>query len=56
MSLSQLALAILLILVGITWLGWVAISVQFLGGLAAITGLLWLVEGYRPIVIYKRPV
>lgn len=55
MSLSQLLLGIWLILVGLTWLTWVQISVQFLGGLAAITGLIWLIEGYHPIVLYRRP-
>jgi len=55
MSLGQLLLGIWLILLGITWLGWVTISTQFLGGLAAVTGLIWLVEGVHPLVLYRRP-
>jgi uncharacterized membrane protein HdeD (DUF308 family) len=55
MSLSQLLLAVWLVLVGITWLAWVAISTQFLGIWALVTGIVWLVEGVRPIVVYRRP-
>lgn len=55
MQLGSLLLAIWLILVGLTWLTWVSISTQFLGGLAAVTGILLLVESYHPIVIYRRP-
>lgn len=55
MSLSQLLLAVWLILLGITWLTWIAISTQFLGGLAFVTGIAWLLEGYRPITVYRRP-
>lgn len=56
MNLSQLLLGIWLLLLGITWLGWVAISTQFLGGLAALTGLLVLFESVHPVVLYKRSV
>lgn len=39
-----LLLAIWLILVGINWAGWVAISAVILGILAIITGIILLVE------------
>jgi hypothetical protein len=55
MSLSQLLLAVWLILIGITWVGWVAISATFLGVWALITGVVWLLEAYRPIQVYRRP-
>lgn len=55
MSLSQLLLAVWLILVGLVWLGWVTVSSKLLGGLALVTGILWLVEGYHPITVYRRP-
>lgn len=55
MSLGSLALAIWLVLVGITWLGWVAISTKFLGGWAALTGLLLFLEAYHPITVWRRP-
>lgn len=54
MSLGHLLLGLWFILVGITWLTWVTISSQFLGGLAAITGLIWLLESYHPVTIWKR--
>lgn len=56
MGLSALLLAIWLILVGLSWAAVVAISIKFLGFWALVTGILWLVEGYHPITIYKRPV
>lgn len=55
MSLGSLALAIWLILVGLSWLGWVTISTKFLGGWAALTGLLLLLEAYHPITVWRRP-
>lgn len=56
MALSTLLLAVWLILVGIVWLGWVTISIKFLGGWAAVTGIVMLVESYRPIAIpVRRP-
>jgi hypothetical protein len=51
MSLTHLLTALWFILVGITWLGWVAISSTFLGALAFVVGVLWVVEGYHPVVI-----
>lgn len=54
MGLSHLLLGLWLLMVGLTWLGWVAISTQFLGGWVAVTGVLVLVEGYHPITIWKR--
>ena len=53
MNLSGLLLAVWLILVGITWLGWVVIDAKFLGIWAFVTGILWLVEGYHPITLYR---
>lgn len=53
MSLASLLLGIWLILVGVDWLAWVAISTKFLGLLAFITGLLWLISAYHPINISK---
>lgn len=55
MNLSYLLLAVWLILVGITWLGWVAITVTFLGLWAFVTGIVFLVEGVHPVVVYRRP-
>jgi hypothetical protein len=54
MSFSTFLLAIWLILLGITWLAWVAISTKFLGAWAAITGIVFLVEAVRPISL-PRP-
>lgn len=54
MALSHLLTAVWFILVGITWIGWVAISPQFLGVLALIVGILWLVEGWQPITVPVR--
>ncbi len=54
MSLSSLLLAVWLILLGITWLAWVAISAKFLGIWAFVTGIVFLVEAVRPLNI-PRP-
>lgn len=54
MSLGSLLLGIWLILVGVTWLSWVAIDAKFLGLLGFITGLVVLIESYRPITV-RRP-
>ena len=54
MSISSLLLAIWLILVGVVWLGWISIDTKFLGLVAFITGILWLVESYHPIVVGPR--
>lgn len=55
MSLSNLLLGVWLILVGITWLAWVTISTKFLGIWAFVTGIVILLEGYRPITVWRRP-
>lgn len=55
MSLSTLLTAIFFILLGITWMGWVAISTMFLGVFAFITGLVWLLEAYHPVTVWQRP-
>lgn len=55
MSLSTLFLAAFLIIYAISALGWVAISATFIGVVALIAGILFLVEGYHPITVYKRP-
>lgn len=54
MSLSTLLLGILLILLGIVWLGWVVISTKFIGIWALVTGIVILVESAHPITVYKR--
>lgn len=55
MSLSTLLTAIFFILLGITWMGWVALSTMFLGVFAFITGLVWLLEAYHPVTVWQRP-
>lgn len=55
MSLGTILLAVWLILVGITWLTWVAITSAFLGGFALVTGIVLLVEGYHPLIVWKKP-
>ena len=55
MSLGQLLLGVFLVLLAVTWLGWVAISLQFLGIWALVTGIVWLVEGVHPLTVYRRP-
>lgn len=55
MSLGSLLLGVWLILVGITWLGWIAISGPFLGGTAVITGIVWLTQAYYPVNLWKHP-
>jgi hypothetical protein len=55
MSLSQLLLGIWLILVGLTWAAVLSISIKFLGYFGAVVGIVWLVEGYHPITVYRRP-
>lgn len=53
MSLSSLLLGVWLILVGATWLTRLSIDLKFLGLFAFITGIVWLLEAYRPINIPK---
>lgn len=53
MSLSGLLLGIWLILVGATWLTWLSVDAKFLGLFGFITGIIWLIEGFRPITIRK---
>lgn len=54
MSLSTILLGVFLILLGISWLGWVAISITFLGIWAFVTGIVILVDGFSPITVWKR--
>lgn len=54
MSLSSLLLGVWLILVGATWLTWLTIDSKFLGLWAFVTGIVFLVEAYRPLNI-PRP-
>lgn len=49
-----LLLAIWLILVGITWAGWVAISSVLLGILAIVTGIILLVENRGVVQTINR--
>lgn len=53
MNLSTLLLGVWLILVGATWLAWIAVDIKFLGLFAFITGIVWLIEGFHPITITK---
>lgn len=55
MSLSSLLLAIWLILVGVTWSAIYTVDTKFLGLFAILTGIIWLIEGVRPITVWKRP-
>lgn len=55
MSLSSLLLAVWLILIGVSWLAWITIDAKLLGLLAFVTGIVFLVEGVHPLVVYKRP-
>lgn len=54
MSIGSLFLAVWLILVGVSWLAWITVDVKFLGLLGFITGILFLVDSFHPIII-KRP-
>lgn len=54
MSLQPFVLALFLILLGISWLGWVAISTTVLGVLALVAGILILVDGYHPVTVWRR--
>lgn len=51
MALSHLLLGAFLIVLGISWLGWVTVSATFLGVFALITGIVWLVEAWHPVVV-----
>ncbi len=53
MSISNLLLAIWLILVGATWLTWLSIDAKALGLLGVITGIVMLVDSVHPIVINR---
>lgn len=52
MSLANLLLALLLFLLGASWLGWFTVSGTFLGVVAILTAVLLVVEGGP--VVYKR--
>lgn len=54
LTLSQLFLGALLILLGITWMGWVTIAPLFIGIMAFVTGILVLIDGVHPVVVVKR--
>jgi len=54
MSVSQVLLAVWLILVGLSWSTILAIDVKFLGVFALITGIILLVDQVHPIAINKR--
>lgn len=53
MNLSSLLLGIWLILVGATWLTWLSIDIKFLGLLGFITGIVVLIEAWKPITVPK---
>lgn len=54
MALSTLLLAVWLILLGLTWAAVLSLSTTFLGWFAVVTGVVFLVEGYRPLVLPIR--
>lgn len=54
MSISNLLLAVWLVLVGATWLTWLSIDAKALGLLAVITGIVMLVDYVHPISV-RRP-
>jgi uncharacterized membrane protein HdeD (DUF308 family) len=54
MSLTTLALAVFLILYGISALGWVAVSATVIGVVALVAGILILVDGYHPVTVFRR--
>lgn len=45
MNIAGLLTGIWFLLVGATWLTWVSIDIKFLGLIAFIIGVIWLVEG-----------
>jgi hypothetical protein len=53
MSISTILLAFWLILVGVSWLTWISIDPKFLGLLAFITGIIFLIESARPLIVKK---
>lgn len=53
MNISNLLLAIWLILVGATWLTWLSIDPKFLGLLGFITGIVILIDAFHPITINR---
>jgi hypothetical protein len=56
LHLSHVLLALWLILIGLLWLTWITINMKLLGGLAVVTGVLVLIEGVHPIVLYRHRV
>lgn len=53
MSIAGFLTGIWLILVGASWLGWINVSLNFLGLLGFVTGIVWIVEGVAPRVWRK---
>lgn len=54
MSLSALFLAIFLIVLGMSWIGWLTVSAVALGIIAFVTGILMVLEGLS-IFSYSLP-
>lgn len=54
MSLSALLAAVFFILLGVSWMGWVAVSTLFLGIWSFVTGIVWLIEQWHPFTL-QRP-
>lgn len=54
MSLAWLLTGIFFILYGIAALGLIAIPAVILGLVALVAGIAWLIEGYRPITLWRR--
>lgn len=53
MSISTLLLGVWLILLGSDWLGWISVSIKFLGLWAFVTGVVILVDTFHPINIRR---
>ena len=45
---AEFITAVWLILVGVDWLGWITINIKFLGLVAFVAAILWLVHAVRP--------
>lgn len=54
MSISNLLLALWLILVGATWLTWITVDNKVLGLLGFIVGLVILVDSFHPLEINRH--
>lgn len=53
MTLSTLLLGLWLILVGVTWIGWVPVSSLVLGAFALVTGVVILIDSLGSRTVFK---